>query len=151
MVRCPSFYAREEMGATATPEMCHCRSSPLRRNWQSTPSLPSTASSTPSQSSLHHHRHHHHCHIIIITIAVTVNTTSSPSPSSPVSFSTCLTRLTMAPPPAFTEVFDLSGSSADASASASSYPQRNFAPRGHIIDNLAKDRLRAFTSGGQFQ
>jgi alpha-mannosidase len=26
----------------------------------------------------------------------------------------------------------------------------NFQPRGHVIENLARDRLRAFTSSGQF-
>jgi len=30
------------------------------------------------------------------------------------------------------------------------YPRYNFQPKGHVIENLAKDRLRAFTSGGQF-
>jgi hypothetical protein len=60
----------------------------------------------------------------------------------------------MAPPPnALADLFGISalehGSSA--AASALSYPQRTFAPRGHVIPNLAKDRLRAFTSTGQFQ
>ena len=44
---------------------------------------------------------------------------------------------------------DLFGPSSMGTTSES-YPVRNFHPKGHVIDNLAKDRLRAFTSGGQF-
>jgi hypothetical protein len=58
----------------------------------------------------------------------------------------------MAPPPnALVDLFGISALEREFSAPASSYPQRTFAPRGHVIPNLAKDRLRAFTSTGQFQ
>jgi hypothetical protein len=58
----------------------------------------------------------------------------------------------MTPPPnALVDLFGISGHEHEVSASASSYPQRTFTPRGHVIPNLAKDRLRAFTSTGQFQ
>jgi hypothetical protein len=46
---------------------------------------------------------------------------------------------------------DLFGGSSSPSPTKDSYPVHNFQPKGHIIENLAKDRLRAFTSGGQFE
>jgi hypothetical protein len=45
---------------------------------------------------------------------------------------------------------DLFGLSNPSPSSKDSYPVHNFQPRGHVIENLARDRLRAFTSGGQF-
>ena len=36
------------------------------------------------------------------------------------------------------------------SSDKGSYAVHNFSPKGHVIDNLAKDRLRAFTGSGQF-
>ena len=56
--------------------------------------------------------------------------------------------------PGFSDLFTgppTSNSSASTSALADGhYPLQNFNPKGHVIENLAKDRLRAFTSGGQF-
>jgi hypothetical protein len=45
---------------------------------------------------------------------------------------------------------DLFGLSNPVSSSKDSYPVHNFQPKGHVIENLARDRLRAFTSDGQF-
>jgi alpha-mannosidase len=45
---------------------------------------------------------------------------------------------------------DLFSPSSPSPASKDSYPVHNFQPKGHVIENLARDRLRAFTSGGQF-
>jgi hypothetical protein len=53
--------------------------------------------------------------------------------------------------PNLTDLFGLSAAPSTASSSTrDSYPQHNFHPKGHVIDNLAKDRLRTFTGGGQF-
>jgi len=52
--------------------------------------------------------------------------------------------------PNLTDLFGLSAAPSTPSSTRDSYPQHNFHPKGHVIDNLAKDRLRTFTSGGQF-
>ena len=45
---------------------------------------------------------------------------------------------------------NLFGLSNPSPSSKASYPVHNFQPKGHVIEDLAKDRLRAFTSDGQF-